>query len=83
VLRVAIGAGLTFEISDNPEVFYQLVHDYLVQPIRRQFAGKLEKQLAEKIQKRKQAEANLQKRNRWLLQGSSIGQTHTFFNILR
>ncbi len=56
VLQVPIGAGLAFEIPASPEVCYQLVHDYLVQPIRRQFGGKLEKQLEEERQKRKQAE---------------------------
>ena len=70
VLKVLVGAGLAFEIPASPEVCYQLVHDYLVQPIRRQFGGKLEKQLEEERQK--EAEASLQKRNKLLLQGSSI-----------
>ncbi len=56
VLKVLVGAGLAFEIPASPEVCYQLVHDYLVQPIRQKFGGKLEKQLEEERQKRKEAE---------------------------
>ena len=70
VLKVLVGAGLAFEIPASPEVCYQLVHDYLVQPIRQKFGGKLEKQLSEERQKRKEAEANLQKRTKFLLWGS-------------
>ncbi|MCA2733579.1 MAG: hypothetical protein IM470_06640 [Microcystis sp. M158S2] len=70
VLKVPTGAGLAFEIPASPEVCYQLIHDYLVQPIRQQFGGKLEKQLEAERKKRKQAEENLKKRNHWLLWGS-------------
>jgi hypothetical protein len=70
VLKVLVGAGLAFEIPASPEVCYQLVHDYLVQPIRQKFGGELEKQLSEERQKRKEAEANLQKRTKFLLWGS-------------
>jgi hypothetical protein len=72
VLRALIGAGLAFDIPASPEVCYQLIHDYLVKPIRQQFGGELEKKLEEERQKRKAAEASLQKRNKWLLQGSLI-----------
>jgi WD40 repeat protein/tetratricopeptide (TPR) repeat protein len=72
VLTVLIGSGLAFEIPAIPEVSYQLIHDYLVAPIRQQFGVKLAKQLEEERQKRKLAEANLQKRNRFLLQGSVL-----------
>jgi WD40 repeat protein len=70
VLKVPIGAGLAFEIPANPKVCYQLIHDYLVQPIRQQFGLKVTQQLEEERHKRKAAEANLQKRNKFLLWGS-------------
>ncbi len=70
VLKVPIGAGLAFEIPASPEVCYQLIHDYLVPPIRQQFGVKLTQQLEEERRERKKAESNLQKRNKWLLQGS-------------
>ncbi|MCA6518157.1 MAG: hypothetical protein IM556_05820, partial [Pseudanabaena sp. M110S1SP2A07QC] len=72
VLSVPIGAGLAFEVPANPEVCYQLIHDYLVPPIRQQFGVKLTQQLEEERHKRKEAEASLQKRNKWLLQVSII-----------
>ena len=72
VLVVLVGSGLAFELPATPEVGYQLIHDYLVPPIRRQFGIKLAQQLEQERQQRKVAEANLRKRNRWLLQGSGV-----------
>jgi WD40 repeat protein len=72
VLTVLIGAGLAFELPASPEVSYQLIHDYLVPPIRQQFGAKLTQQLAEEREKRKLAEQNVKKRNQWLLQGSVV-----------
>ena len=72
VLTVPIGSGLAFEIPAIQEACFQLIHDYLVPPIREQFGMKLTKQLEEERQKRKEAEENVRKRNRWLLQGGFI-----------
>jgi WD40 repeat protein len=55
-LMVIIGSGLAFEIPAKPEADYQLIHDYLVPPIRKQFGVKLTKQLEDERQKRKAAE---------------------------
>jgi WD40 repeat protein len=71
VLIVLIGSGLVFEIPSVPEANYQLIHDYLVSPIRQQFGVKLSQQLEEERQKRKEADEKVLKRNRWLLQGSA------------
>ncbi|MGB8698660.1 MAG: AAA family ATPase [Thermosynechococcaceae cyanobacterium] len=56
VVTVPVGAGLAFEIPSTVEASYQLIHDYLVPPIRRQFGDQLAQQLAEERQKRKDAE---------------------------
>jgi tetratricopeptide (TPR) repeat protein len=72
VLTVLVGSGLAFELPATPEAGYQLIHDYLVPPIRRQFGVKWAQQLALERQQRQIAEANLRKRNRWLLQGSLV-----------
>ncbi len=34
VLTILVGSGLVFEVPEEPEVRYQLVHDYLVSPVR-------------------------------------------------
>jgi len=34
VLKVLVGSGLVFQFPDNPDDYYQLVHDYLVSFIR-------------------------------------------------
>jgi WD40 repeat protein len=56
VLKVPIGSGLAFKIPTKPEDCYQLIHDYLVPPIRQQFGVKLTQQLEEEKRKRKLAE---------------------------
>jgi hypothetical protein len=56
VVGVPVGAGLAFEMPSTVESSYQLIHDYLVSPIRRQFGEKLAQQLEEERQKRKVAE---------------------------
>jgi WD40 repeat protein/tetratricopeptide (TPR) repeat protein len=56
VVSVPVGAGLAFEMPSKVEAGYQLIHDYLVPPIRRQFGEKLAQQLEEERQKRKVAE---------------------------
>jgi len=82
VLTVPIGSGLAFEIPASPETCYQLIHDYLVLPIRQQFGGNLERQLEEERKKRKDAEENLRNRNRLLLQGSILGVIVIAFGII-
>jgi len=60
VLKVPINSGLTFETSATTETRYQLIHDYLVSPIREKFGKKLEdlqKDLIKERNKRREAEA--------------------------
>jgi len=57
VLTVLVGSGLAFEIPATP-VGYQLIHDYLVPPIRQQFG--MTQQLEEERQKRKLAEKKVE-----------------------
>lgn len=37
ILKILIGSGLVFRVPEEPQDRYQLVHDYLVQPIRKIF----------------------------------------------
>jgi AAA ATPase domain len=72
VASVPVESGLAFELPSYNALGYQLIHDYLVLPIRKQFGVRLEKRLEEERRKRALAEQNVQKRNRWLWQGSII-----------
>ena len=36
-LKILVGSGLVFRVPEEPEDRYQLVHDYLVEPIRTQY----------------------------------------------
>ncbi|HEY9603783.1 MAG TPA: hypothetical protein V6C85_19365, partial [Allocoleopsis sp.] len=36
-LKILVGSGLIFRVPDEPETRYQLVHDYLVEPIRQHY----------------------------------------------
>ncbi|MBE9128850.1 MULTISPECIES: hypothetical protein [unclassified Coleofasciculus] len=37
ILKILVGSGLLFRLPDEPQDRYQLVHDYLVKPIRQQY----------------------------------------------
>lgn len=37
ILQILVGSGLLFRIPDEPQDRYQIVHDYLVAPIRQQY----------------------------------------------
>jgi len=62
ILTILVGSGLVFRVPEEPEDRYQLVHDYLVQPIRynhqhlSQFCiiAKLKRSEIELVQVRKQ-----------------------------
>ena len=37
ILKILVGSGLLFRVPDEPQDRYQIVHDYLVAPIRKQY----------------------------------------------
>jgi WD40 repeat protein/tetratricopeptide (TPR) repeat protein len=62
ILTILVGSGLVFRVPEEPQDRYQLVHDYLVQPIRQNYQrsaqgciiAKLKRSEIELIQVRKQ-----------------------------
>ncbi|AOX03830.1 hypothetical protein BJP34_34290 [Moorena producens PAL-8-15-08-1] len=46
ILEILVGSGLVFQIPLGTEEFYQLVHDYLVDPIRKRYDNDRESKLA-------------------------------------
>ncbi|NEQ09054.1 MAG: hypothetical protein F6K37_24855 [Moorea sp. SIO4E2] len=67
ILDILVGSGLVFQIQAVTEELYQLVHDYLVSPIRHIYESEREKKLAnfeeEKriLEQRKQEGAKLER----------------------
>ncbi|NEP35544.1 hypothetical protein, partial [Moorena sp. SIO3B2] len=67
ILEILVGSGLVFQIPLGTEDLYQLVHDYLVSPIRHIYESEIEKKLAnfeeEKriLEQRKQEGAKLER----------------------
>ncbi|MCP2730926.1 nSTAND1 domain-containing NTPase, partial [Limnofasciculus baicalensis] len=55
ILKILVGSGLLFRVPDEPQDRYQIVHDYLVAPIRQQYQDRTQftivAQLAESEEK--------------------------------
>ncbi|MFP5271772.1 WD40 domain-containing protein [Coleofasciculus sp.] len=50
ILEILVGAGLLFRLPDEPEDRYQLVHDYLVAPIRHHYKKRRKLTLVTRLQ---------------------------------
>ncbi|MBD2340744.1 hypothetical protein H6G64_27635, partial [Calothrix sp. FACHB-156] len=61
VLEIFVKSGLVLLVQESPAERYQLVHDYLVDLIRRQQGNELLEELAKEREQRLQAEENLQR----------------------
>ncbi|HEY9735242.1 MAG TPA: AAA family ATPase [Trichocoleus sp.] len=59
VLFILVGSGLVFELPEDPEDSYQLVHDYLVRYVRQEQTPELLLQLEEAKEKQQQTEEQL------------------------
>ena len=73
ILKILVGAGLVILWPQEPEDRYQLVHDYLVQPIRQKYDADYRQRLERAEAGWRQAQAAL---NQWLkkaLAGAMVG----------
>ncbi|BAY30168.1 WD-40 repeat-containing protein [Nostoc carneum NIES-2107] len=59
LIEMLVGSGLVFRIPESPNDRYQLVHDYLVQFIRKQRGAEILAELEKEKEQRKLAEARL------------------------
>ncbi|MCC3442273.1 MAG: AAA family ATPase [Microcoleus sp. PH2017_03_ELD_O_A] len=66
ILDILVGHGLLFLLRESPEDRYQLVHDYLVRPIRQRFG--LEARLHKAEADKKMSQAQLYRANTFLKQ---------------
>ncbi|MGK7928406.1 MAG: hypothetical protein AB4290_24720, partial [Spirulina sp.] len=56
VLRILATSGLVVEVEDEPENRYQLVHDYLVEPIRHRYNREFRREMEALRKKNREAE---------------------------
>ncbi|MBT9315109.1 NACHT and WD repeat domain-containing protein [Leptothoe spongobia] len=87
ILPVLVGAGLVVRWPQKPEDRYQLVHDYLVEPIRRRYNADYRQQLQQLVQdkqaaeeRQRQEEERRKQFQRWTLRGA-LGATALFAGL--
>jgi len=51
-LQILVGSGLVFRVREEPEDRYQLVHDYLVDPIRQRYNRRIQLNIAAQLARR-------------------------------
>jgi WD40 repeat protein len=51
ILTILVGSGLVSRVFDEPEDRFQLVHDYLVSPIRQEYHDRLKRQIQSQLQR--------------------------------
>ncbi|HEY9692109.1 MAG TPA: hypothetical protein V6D15_07890 [Oculatellaceae cyanobacterium] len=64
ILKILVGSGLVSWVREEPEDRYQLVHDYVVEPIRQKYNSRLQFKLAYKIE-RNEIELVRVRKQRW------------------
>jgi len=67
VLEILVGSGLAFLLREEPEHCYQLVHDYLVAPIRRKHVSGMKLLLSRAEAAKKRSQAQLSRVRQWAL----------------
>ena len=69
ILPILVGSGLVVRWPQEPEDRFQLVHDYLLEPIRRRYNADYRQQLEQLVREKQQAEEKRreeeERRKRW------------------
>ncbi len=52
ILKILVGSGLLFRIPEEPQDQYQLVHDYLVEPIRQHYKQQAQLNIVAQLERR-------------------------------
>lgn len=64
ILKILVGSGLVFRVSENRQDQYQLVHDYLVEPIRQHYERRAQLNIVAQLERR-EIELLRVRRQRW------------------
>ena len=72
ILFILVGSGLVFRVREQPEDRYQLVHDYLVEPIRQHYQQRLQIDIESQLS---QTQSELVRVRRQRVQAWAVGVT--------
>ena len=72
ILYILVGSGLVFRIQEEPEERYQLVHDYLTEPIRQHYHQRQQMDMESQLT---QTKTELVRMRRQRLQAWAVGGT--------
>ncbi len=72
ILKILVGSGLVFRVSEDRQDQYQLVHDYLVEPIRQHYERRAQLNIVAQLERR---EIELLRVRRQRLRAIAIGIT--------
>lgn len=79
ILKILVGSGLVFRVPEEPQDRYQLVHDYLVAPIRQQYRQLSQRYMMAQLEKR---EMELLRVRRQRLRAIAVGVTMALLAIM-
>lgn len=78
ILKILVGSGLVFRVPEEQQDRYQLVHDYLVEPIRQKYNQLAHLNVVAKLERSEQA---LVRAHQQRLRASIVGATMAFLAI--
>jgi len=78
ILEILVGSGLLFRLPDEPEDHYQLVHDYLVAPIRHHYKKRRKQTLVTRL---KQSQMELSRVRKQRLRAIALGTAMTVLAV--
>src|SRR5919202_774819 len=64
ILKILVGSGLVFRVPDEIQDRYQLVHDYLVEPIRQQYEQRTQFNIVAQLERSEMALLRVRKQQR-------------------
>ena len=78
ILKILVGSGLVFRVPEEPQDRYQLIHDYLVEPIRQNYLQLTSSRIIDTL---KRNEEKLLRVSTQRLQAITLGAMMTLFAI--
>jgi WD40 repeat protein len=72
ILKILVGSGLVFRVPEEQQIRYQLVHDYLVEPIRQKYKQRTQLNVAARLESSEKALSRVRKQR---LRASALGVT--------
>ena len=78
ILKILVGSGLVFRVPEEPQERYQLVHDYLVEPIRQNYQQRTQGRIVARLER---SETELLRVRKQRQRAIALGVTMTFLAV--